>query len=313
MQPCSTRQKSCTPASIKLWSNSRKTWAKNIFGASTCLNTIGEALSFIKTLRSREFDLVLDFQGLFKSGILTYLSGGKRRVGYNKTRELSYLFLNERIPPYNPELHAVERYLDLVRYLDGKVRKPRFSIPIGIKDMEYVKKFLYDNKGDNNVKTIAVCPGSRWATKLWHQERFCLLCDRIIDKFDASILFIGDRNDHSMIHAITSKMRRHALNTAGMFNLKELAFLLGSVDLMITPDTGPMHIASAMGTPVVAIFGPTAPWRTGPYGDDHKVLRSNTPCSPCFKKECDTKECMAEITVDRVFASVKEKLFQAHL
>jgi len=135
---------------------------------------------------------------------------------------------------------------------------------------------------------------------------------KLIDKFDAMILFIGDRNDQSMIDAITSKMRRHALNTAGMFNLKELAFLLGSVDLMITTDTGPMHIASAMETPVVAIFGPTAPWRTGPYGNGHTPIKSKVACSPCFKKKCNTKECMAEITVDHVFTSVSEKLFKTH-
>ena len=290
----------------------RKTWTKNLFRTSTCLSTVVEILSFIKKLRSREYDLVLDFQGLFKSGVLTRLSGGKRRVGYNKTRELSYLFLNERVPPYNPDHHAVERYLDLVRYLDDKVNEPKFLIPLHNKDMERVRGFLCDNKIDNDVKIIAVCPGSRWETKLWHQERFGSLCDKIIDKFDAMILFIGDRNDQSMIDAITSKMRRHALNTAGMFNLKELAFLLGSVDLMITTDTGPMHIASAMETPVVAIFGPTAPWRTGPYGNGHTPIKSKVACSPCFKKKCNTKECMAEITVDHVFTSVSEKLFKTH-
>jgi ADP-heptose:LPS heptosyltransferase len=93
-------------------------------------------------------------------------------------------------------------------------------------------------------------------------------------------------------------------------NLKQLACLLSLADLMITTDTGPMHVASAMKTPVVAIFGPTAPWRTGPYGNGHAVIKSSVACSPCFKKKCNTKECMAEITVDNVFSLAAQKLTQ---
>lgn len=286
----------------------RKTWMKSIFKPSTCLRTFGEIVSFIKVLRRKEYDLVIDFQGLFKSGILTLLSGGKKRLGYDKTRELSYLFLNERVSPYNPALHAVERYLNLIKCLGTEANNPRFLIPFDERDVEYVKGFLRDNEIDETERIIAVNPASGWETKLWEPEKFSLLCDRIIDKFYARIVFTGGKNDLQMIDAISSGMRSPALNTAGKMNLKQLACLLSLADMMITTDTGPMHVASAMKTPVVAIFGPTAPWRTGPYGNGHTIIRSSVACSPCFKKKCNTKECMAEITVDDVFSLASQKL-----
>jgi len=96
------------------------------------------------------------------------------------------------------------------------------------------------------------------------------------------------------------------LNLAGRTNLKELAYLYTRCRLLVTTDTGPMHMASAMGCPVVALFGPTAPWRTGPYGKGHKVIRADVECSPCFKKRCDHMKCMKEITEDKVFEGVRE-------
>ena len=286
----------------------RKTWMKSIFKPSTCLRTFGEIVSFIKGLRRKEYDLVIDFQGLFKSGILTLLSGGKRRLGYDKTRELSYLFLNERVSPYNPDLHAVERYLNLIKCLGAEANSPRFLIPFNERDVEYVKGVLRDNEIDETKRIIAVNPGSGWETKLWDWEKFSSLCDKINDELYAKIVFTGGNNDLEMIEAIFSRMRSPALNAAGKMNLKQLACLLSLADMMITTDTGPMHVASAMKTPVVAIFGPTAPWRTGPYGNGHTVIRSSVACSPCFKKKCDTKKCMTEITVDDVFSLVAEKL-----
>jgi len=286
----------------------RKRWIKEIFRPSTCLQTAGEVISFIKEIRGKEYDLVIDFQGLLKSGILTLLSGGKRRLGYDKTRELSYLFQNERVPPCDPDLHAVERYLNLVAYLGAQVNGQGFFIPLSERDEANIKELLKDNGMDKTKRVIAVHPGSGWVTKLWEREKVARLCDRIIDELDASVIFTGDGKDRPMIEAISSRMRRMGVNTAGTLSLKELACLLSLVDLMVTTDTGPMHLASAMDTPVVAIFGPTAPWRTGPYGSGHTVVRSDIACSPCFKKRCETKRCMAEITVDNVFCAVAGKM-----
>jgi 3-deoxy-D-manno-octulosonic-acid transferase/heptosyltransferase-1 len=286
----------------------RKTWIKNIFKPSKSIQTIHEIGSFIKELRRKDYDIVVDFQGLFKSGVLTRLSGSKRRVGYDKSREFSYFFLNERVLPYNQDLHAVQRYINLARYSGGKAIEPKFFIPIQEDNIKCVKKFLIENNIKEGDRIIAINPGSGWDTKLWGWERFSALSDRIIDTLDARIVLTGSENDRSLIDAISNKMQGAVCNTAGRMSLKDLAYLLSLVDLMVTTDTGPMHIASAMETPTIALFGPTAPWRTGPYGNNHTIIKSNLECSPCFKKRCDTTKCMEEITVDRVLSAVSEKL-----
>jgi heptosyltransferase I len=101
-------------------------------------------------------------------------------------------------------------------------------------------------------------------------------------------------------------MKRPALSLAGRIGLRELACLYSRCRLVISTDTGPMHIAAAMRCPVVALFGPTCPWRTGPYGKGHRVIREEVACSPCFRKKCEHMSCMKGITVVRVLDAVKE-------
>jgi len=101
------------------------------------------------------------------------------------------------------------------------------------------------------------------------------------------------------------------VNLAGKTGLKELAGLFSLADLVLTPDTGPMHLAAAVQAPLIALFGPTAPWRTGPYGNNHVILRKPLACSPCFKKKCPTMECMKSLSVEEVLEAVEKKLGNA--
>jgi len=137
-------------------------------------------------------------------------------------------------------------------------------------------------------------------------ERFAILADRIIDEMGCEVVFTGSNLDEQIIGDITGVMKTGALNLAGQTNLKELAYFYSRCKLLITTDTGPMHMAASMGCPVVALFGPTAPWRTGPYGKGHKVIRADVECSPCLKKRCDHMKCMDDITVEKVFEGVRE-------
>jgi 3-deoxy-D-manno-octulosonic-acid transferase/heptosyltransferase-1 len=134
------------------------------------------------------------------------------------------------------------------------------------------------------------------------------LADQIKTKWACEVIFTGSANDNNAIETITNAMGKKAVNIAGETNLKELAYLYSKCDLLITTDSGPMHIAAAMGCPTVALFGPTAPWRTGPYGKGHIVIRDDTECSPCFKKTCDHMTCMKNITVEKVLEAVEEAL-----
>jgi len=282
----------------------RKRWVKDLKKLHDIKTTITEIRSFVKTLRDREYDLVIDFHGLFKSSMIVLLSGGKRKLGYDSMQELSGLFLNERIPE-DMEKHAADRYLDFIRYLGADIDNPEFYIPIEEENKIRVEALLKANDIDIAEPFVAINPVAFWDTKLWEDDKFARLCDRIAKELRYKIVFTGSKG-HGSIEQIQSMMTSPSINLEGQTTLRDLAYLYSLSRLLITTDSGPMHIAAAVNTPTVALFGPTDPSRTGPYGKGHIVVRKEMPCSPCFLKKCDTKKCMKEIGVDEVFEAVKE-------
>jgi len=276
-----------------------------------------EGASFIRELRERPYDLVIDFHGLFKSAVIVLMSGGKRKLGYDSMQELSGLFYNEKIPE-DMGKHALNRYLDFPRYLAGGVelpdkdrnaltgREPEFCIVVGEEHRNRVEKLLKINGIDRKERLVAVSPVALWETKLWEDEKFARLCDRMMEELRARVVLTG--NDGEALSRIASRMKGSPVNLGGKTTLRDLAYLFERSSVVITTDSGPMHLAAAVGTPVIALFGPTDPKRTGPYGQGHTVIRKELPCSPCFLKKCESRECMREITVEEVFEAVRKKL-----
>ncbi len=262
---------------------------------------IPSLLSLVSALRERSYDLVIDFQGLFKSGILTFLSGGRMRMGFDRTRELSYLFLNRRLPPYDPDLHAVERYMEIPRSL-GCPGEVEFHIPVLREDRERIDR-LIEGAGD----FVLVSPWARWETKLWEVERFVELCD-LIRGMGLEVILVGGNEALRSSRRIAEGCRRSVIDLTGRTNLRELAYLASLSRAFVTTDSGPMHVASAAGARVVALFGPTSPVRTGPYGRGHRVVRKDLKCSPCFKRRCEDPECMRSITVEDVMEALSDIL-----
>jgi 3-deoxy-D-manno-octulosonic-acid transferase/heptosyltransferase-1 len=259
---------------------------------------------FLKELRRDHYDIIIDFQGLFKSGILAFLARGKRKVGYKNAREASTMFYSEKAPPPDFNDHAIKRHMALIHYLGVKESPNSFSLPFGKEDKDNLEK-LFDNEHVNRNKPV-VCfhPSAVWATKRLAQEKVARLCDMLQEEFKCQILFVGTAEEKEYLDHICSLLNGEAKNLAGKTSLRELACLVSKSDLMVSMDSGPMHITCAVGTPVVALFGPTAPWRTGPFGDNYSVIRKELPCSPCFKKrECPEghHRCMNDITVEDVF------------
>ena len=255
----------------------------------------------VKRLRARRYDMVIDFQGLAKSAIWVWLSKGKRRIGFAGGRELNSLALNDKLPPYDPEKHAVERYLDLALYAGGKVDGGIF-FPIHITaEEEAGAKRLMDESLDAKSKGFfVIAPRARWQTKLWSDESFIEFAKIATEKYSLHALLIGTKEDRPEIEKMAAAIGKQSTNLAGRTDLKELAALLGKARFAITVDTGPMHLSAAMGTITIALFGPTAPWRTGPYGREHIVIRKGLDCSPCYKRECEDPMCMTEIEVNEV-------------
>ena len=286
----------------------RKRWLRAL-RSLFLLSTIKDVYGFIKVLRDTRYDMILDFQALLKSGILIALARGQRKIGFNKGlehMEHSYMFLNERIPAIDMETHALTRGMVLLNAIGIPTKEIEYKLPVSNDDCEKVDE-LMKRHDINGVKfLIAINPVAKWESKLWPKERFARLADMIIDEYDARIIFTGGSEDRHIIQDIMSAMKGRALNLAGHTTLKMLAALYKKTVLVISTDTGPMHLAAAMETPVVAIFGPTAPWRTGPYGSGHRVVRADPECSPCFKRQCETMDCMHQISVDQVFDAVSK-------
>lgn len=262
-----------------------------------------------KNIKAMDYDIVLDFQGLFKSGVWVFLSNGKRRIGFDKSREMSYLFLNEKLPPYNPDKHAVDRYLDIIKYLKVNPSEVKFPVFISENEKNRVSGLLKANSILEAEPFVIINHMARWESKLWDIKKFAGLCNEIMDKFACRVVIVGASYSEKN-KEIASLTNNRIIDLSGKTTLKELAHLMSLSSAVITVDSGPMHLAAAMGVPVIAIFGPTAPWRTGPYGKIHSIIRKELPCSPCFSRVCKGKDniCMKEIEVRDVLPAVEANL-----
>jgi len=284
----------------------RKRWLKELRGFST-LDTLKEVYGFMRNLRDTRYDMILDFQALLKSGILITLARGRRKIGFGKGlehMEHSYIFLSERVPAVDMEIHALKRGMMLLDALGISSNKVEYNLPVSDHDRRKVDGLIKQHGVKGNESFIVVNPVAKWESKLWPEKKFTELSDRLIDQYNMKIIFTGGKEDCSIIQSITSSMKKRAINFAGKTSLTELAGLYEKAALVISTDTGPMHLAVAVGTPVVALFGPTAPWRTGPHGSGNKVVRIDMPCSPCFKRRCKTPNCMNNISVKQVMEAV---------
>jgi heptosyltransferase-1 len=280
-----------------------KSWLRMLGHPRTFREGFLKIAAFLRALRATRYDIALDLQGLFKSGVVVGLANADRKIGFDRSRELSSLFLNERLPAYDIEKHALERYLDAARYLGAREISSSCTLPIGRERSEMQQRL-----SDASLKRkplIVINPVARWETKLWPEQNFAELADRLIAEKQATIIFTGSRSDHATVSRILNMMKHHAENWAGETTLKELAALASLADLFVTTDTGPMHVAAAVNAKVMALFGPTAPWRTGPYGPSNIVVRAELECAPCFKRRCkDGIRCMGSISVDEVMRKV---------
>jgi lipopolysaccharide heptosyltransferase I len=265
-----------------------------------------EAVGVAKKIRSKRYDMVLDFQGLLKSAVWVALSGAGRKVGFANARELSHLVLTEKFLPRDREMHAVDRYLGLAEYAGGDSSQARFPLHCGDDAVRSVDLLLNEN-GLEPGAFFAVAPTARWKTKHWNAKGFAGVIRLVRERLGMRAALVGSDDDFQELDEIRSMTEgAGAVNLAGRTGLKELTRLLELAKFAVTVDSGPMHLAVAVNTPVVAIFGPTSPVRTGPYGKANVVVRKGLECSPCFKRECDDLKCMDQISPEDVMAAISE-------
>jgi heptosyltransferase-1 len=287
----------------------RKRWLKGLSGPAR-FQHIKAAIAFIRDLRDTRYDLILDFQASLKGGVLIALARGSRKVGFGKGlehQEYSYLFLNEKVPAVDMEIHALTRGLSMLASIGVPTGGPiEYRLPVSQNDRQAVAKLLKIESGDNPEKIIAINPVAQWETKLWENAKFAELADTLVDRYAVNVVFSGGAADRPVVEDICARMRNRVLNLSGRTTLKELAALYEQAACLISTDTGPMHLGAAVGIPVVALFGPTAPGRTGPFGDGHRVIRAPIECAPCFKRNCDPAHCMRKIEVAQVIDGIEQ-------
>ena len=247
-------------------------------GNASFLANLQETFQAARRLRQQPFDLIIDLQGLLKSAFWVALARGGRKLGYDRTREFSYLALTERLAPFDPEAHAVWRYLNVARHLGAPAAPSR--LPPG---PESPRKFRSSDLSGNRAAPGGPAPRGPLAHQalargsLGPPGRMAGEGKRLPGGYHRQPWRPDTGRGN---YALAAEVP--ILNLAGRTSLAELAALLRNARLAVTTDTGPMHLACALGTPVVALFGPTAPWRTGPIGLGHVAVRLALPCSPCF-------------------------------
>jgi heptosyltransferase-1 len=295
------------PELDRLLVSKRKQWVQVLRHGPQRLRAWRELWAFIRELRDTRYDLLIDFQGLLKSGMLVAASRAVCKVGFGRGMEhaeCSYLFLNEKVPPVDMNIHAVRRELMLLEAIGIKTDEVVFNLPISQEHFRQIETLLSSRGIADPSRVVPINPQATWPTKLWDNAGFAQVADWIIGQ-GMQVVFTGGKGDRQAIDEIIARMQHPAVSLAGDTTLKTLAALYRRAPLVISTDTGPMHIAAAVGTPVVAIFGSTAPWRTGPYGERHQIVRLSLPCSPCLKRECDHRRCMNDLAPEQVISAVK--------
>jgi len=272
-----------------------------------------------RILRQKRFDTAILFQNAFDAALIAWLAKIPERIGYS--RDFRRFLLTKAIPVTGDILsqHQIYYYLNLLNSIGIDTKETQPCIYLTDDERQKARDFLNSKLLTPDSKLlVGINPGATYGSaKRWPAEKFAGLINRIVNELDGKVIIFGSKTETGIVDEIArfaGATQRPApagiLNMAGKTNLRELASLIAECDAFITNDSGPMHMASALLVPVVAIFGSTNKTSTGPFGEGHKIITKNLPCSPCMKRECPEGhlKCMAEISADDVFAALKEVL-----
>lgn len=260
-------------------------------------------LHSILEMRRKKFDLVIDLQGLARSGAFAWLVNGGLTVGVADYREGAAGFYDDAVPRPSYGTHAVDWYLSVVKSLGVAVHENFSWLPPNLEARAIVEKVA-----GGNSRWIVINPGARWLNKRWPVEYFASLVKRLAAQNPAHrFVILGGKDDQALGKIIAQAEPDRCLDLTGKTSLLEMIEWIRLGEFIVTNDTGAMHVAAALKKPIVALFGPTEPRRTGPYGQLERVLRIPLPCSPCLKSVCSyhkPMECLRAITPEIVESEI---------
>jgi len=269
---------------------------------------VRDYLAFLKLLRSKYYDLVIEARADIRDiALLAYPSRSRYRVSYDVG---GGGFLLTHVVPFNKIKHRVEYHLDIVRFLGAGAGKFEWDMYLTTEERNSGKALLTTQGIADSDAVVGIHPGGRKGLKCWSARKYAEVSDWIISKYNAKVIFTGSGEEIKLIEDIMGKMSAKAVSLAGKTDLRILASLLERFNLFICNDSAPLHIASAIKTPTVAIFGPSKSNETGPYGNIHRVVEKDFPCRyTCDEDVCLNKinnECMNAITPEDLFNAVKD-------
>lgn len=259
---------------------------------------LGQYARFLRDFRQQQFDLVIDLQGLLRSGLMTAASGAARRVGLSTAREGATHFYTDVVHVADFQaIHAVDRYWLIAEALGAGQGPKRFRLPPNEAALCWAAETLRDCPRPWLVLGV----GSRWQTKRWPPEHFATLARRTQEEFGGTVIFIGSPDEAELSQATAQRLTGPVRDLTGHTTLPQLTALLALADAMAANDTGPLHLAAALGRPLVSPYTCTKIVMNGPYGAEHGAVESGIWCQGSYLKRCARLECMSELTPERLW------------
>lgn len=268
------------------------------------------ALSQVREWRQRQFDLAVLFQNAFEAALIPFLAGVPLRLGYATESRQALLTHPLALPDWRSSRHEVFYYLYLITALEQLLfgtsticeTTPDPSLQISDVRKAEAENLLRTYGVRAGEPVVALCPGSiNSRAKRWPAEAYAALGDRLIDSH-RQVLLIGSADEADVTQEVAKRMHQSPVVLTGKTSLDQITAVLSLVDLVVTNDTGPAHIAAALGRPTLVIFGPTNPLTTRPFAPEAEILRHPPDCAPCMLRDCPIDHrCMTAITVDEVF------------
>jgi len=277
------------------------------------LNDTFASLRLFWKLRKRKFDMMIDLHAIetwmasLKRIILYSIITPKVKVGRNTDHR--GFFLDIQVPEnFLGTVHEVERKMSIPEILGAKIGIPNLTFNLSESEKNSVNAFLDKNGIQDEQFIVGINPGGFLPTRQWNKEKFIEIGRKLVQRYQARLIITGGNREKILVSKIAESLKDSSPITVTEFSLGELAVLFKRINLLITNDTGPMHIAAAVNIPIVSIFGPENYHRYRPYtrAFNHVVAIPSIPCRPCRKFECKSHECMKNISVEMVWDAITE-------
>ena len=264
---------------------------------------------FLKRIRAQNFDLVLDLQRHLKSGLVSWWSRAPERVGFHRrdAKEFNWLFNNRHIPPASNGASKLAHYLKFAEFLDIEPYPVEWKFSLLPEEEASVENMVRDVGGPFAAYSL----GGRWESKRWFPDEAAKSAAEVRRRHGLEIVLLGGKDDVAFAAEIERRAEARFFNWAGRTSLRQVIGILSRAEFSVGPDSGLMHLSAAVGTPVVSLWGPTDPLRTGPFGYHELIVQGQAVCAPCYLKRCPIgRVCMRSITSEAVLEKIQMALAQ---